>query len=896
LGAITLPFAARGLPLFMEGFAAAAFLPAFATVATLLQWRDVPVDAERSQALLAGGLLAAGALVAFLSRGFVSWRMRGSVGTLAVFGGFIALTAVINRAGRPLPPDVSAWRLPLIGLALWGVALATRRFGPALGQLLENPRHGRLYHAVPHAGVAALALVLLSSAARVGAPDLSRALGVVPPLLLLGAALLSLLLAASFRSVGLASLGLGLGLPGAALWAARQSLLGPALAALLPPDGQWVHATAVTESLDWLQPEAWLASGDTLFLLWQRAFAGIAASGLVYAGAVLAARHDALRDTLRRWSLVTVALVGIAAFLQPGLTAAGLVFATGAVLFLGGAKPQGRGVLGVGLLLVVHAAAHQEPLFAPWPGPFLALVALAVVALSPRVARWRGLDVGATRGRALLGAAVYLSTALTYALAVGGETSPSLAVPNLWWEALLGFSGQWVVANSLTMTLVFTSATLLVAAFQWKGSLAGWLAGVGAVLAGSVPLTGVSSYVVSMMRRVASMGGFTRNEQALLFGGDQTVYGRLSTQYGAVLGVAVAVGVLALHLGQRSARGRGRSDVAAGLAFGRDVWLVTTGLLLTAVAVSGRATEAVLSYAITALGLSVLVSLHAAWREQTGRHVYFVQVAVVGTYAMVRNLYAPGLRAEHDALFALMLGFALVGVTVLARRAGVPPVAAATRRFAALLPLGMAMVLPGEATREAALLAGGSGMLYAALGAVERSRLFGTFAAAAGNLALLIAALAFGLEGLEIYLAPLGLLLLMLGQLFTASLPHAARNAVRILGGLLLYVPAAAKLAVGVGTSTDGMYALVFGGVCLLGVAAGMALQIRAYLALGTLFLTLDVVANLLDAGLRDHRVGFLVMTLTGLTIVGGRVLATVKRQEWELVMARVRTQLRGWD
>jgi hypothetical protein len=92
------------------------------------------------------------------------------------------------------------------------------------------------------------------------------------------------------------------------------------------------------------------------------------------------------------------------------------------------------------------------------------------------------------------------------------------------------------------------------------------------------------------------------------------------------------------------------------------------------------------------------------------------------------------------------------------------------------------------------------------------------------------------------------------------------------------------------------MYALVFGGVCLLGVAAGMALQIRAYLALGTLFLTLDVVANLLDAGLRDHRVGFLVMTLTGLTIVGGRVLATVKRQEWELVMARVRTQLRGWD
>ena len=66
--------------------------------------------------------------------------------------------------------------------------------------------------------------------------------------------------------------------------------------------------------------------------------------------------------------------------------------------------------------------------------------------------------------------------------------------------------------------------------------------------------------------------------------------------------------------------------------------------------------------------------------------------------------------------------------------------------------------------------------------------------------------------------------------------------------------------------------------------------------ALGTLFLTLDVVANLVHAGLRDHRVGFLVMTLTGLTIVSGRVLATLKRQQLELWMRRVRVELRGWD
>jgi hypothetical protein len=75
-----------------------------------------------------------------------------------------------------------------------------------------------------------------------------------------------------------------------------------------------------------------------------------------------------------------------------------------------------------------------------------------------------------------------------------------------------------------------------------------------------------------------------------------------------------------------------------------------------------------------------------------------------------------------------------------------------------------------------------------------------------------------------------------------------------------------------------------------------MALHIRAYLALGTLFLTLDVAATLVHAGLRDHRIGFVVMTLTGLSIVGGRVFATLRRQELDRWLRGMRVALRGWD
>ncbi|RKG89998.1 hypothetical protein D7W82_05245 [Corallococcus sp. CA049B] len=900
LDVFPLPFGARGRPLFTDGFAGAALVQAVLAVITLINWVALPDSAERPVALLAGVLLSAGALLAFVSRGFVAFQMRGSVVTLALCGGFIALTGAVNRAGRPLPPDVSAWRVPLIGIALWFLALGLRRVGPWVAQRLERPKHGALYHLVPHLGVAALAVLLLRSAVVVGLPDPSRALGLVPPLLVLGPALLTVLLAASFRSRVLAHWGLLLGLPGAALWAAQQSLLGSPLVALLPPDGQWIRASAehlISPSLSWLNPAAWMPPGCSEFLLWQQAFAGIAAAGLVYAVfAVAVARMDAARaffrrllslrtddtsgpflEALSRETLTAVVLVAAAAFFQPGVLAADLVLATGAVLFVGGARARGRGVVGLGLLLLVHALAHLMPHLEPWPGPTLALLGLGVVVVAPWLAKRRGHDEGRTRLRAHLSVLPYFIAAAVYALAVEGHTSSTLAVPLLVLEMLSGLTGGWMRSFAFSLTLGLLSAALLVAAFQWRGALAGLIAGLGTMVAGgAVVATGLA---------------FLAQARAPW----DPMYLPLFTRSGAELALAAAGSALALHAARR-VTSRHRSDVAGGMGWGRDLWLVASAALLAAVAVGGQASEDVLPVALAAIGLAVGVSLHAAWREHTGRHVYFVQLAVVGVYALVRGLSAQGLRPEHDALFALSLGFVLVGVTVLARRAGVRPVEQATRRFAALLPIAVALILPSDATGDAALFAGGSGLLYAALGAVERSRMFGAFAAAACNLALLIAALALGLEGLEVYLAPLGLLLLMMGQLFTSSLPHAARNAVRILGGLLLYVPAAAKLTASLGESEDGTYAIVFGAVCLLGVAVGMALRIRAYLALGTLFLLLDVVANLLDAGLRDHRVGFLVMTLTGLTIVTGRVMATLKRQEWDLLLRRVRVQLRGWD
>jgi hypothetical protein len=153
-----------------------------------------------------------------------------------------------------------------------------------------------------------------------------------------------------------------------------------------------------------------------------------------------------------------------------------------------------------------------------------------------------------------------------------------------------------------------------------------------------------------------------------------------------------------------------------------------------------------------------------------------------------------------------------------------------------------------------------------------------------------------GLDGYEFYLAPAGLFVLALGHVFGDGMEHGGRLAVRIVGGLCFYAPAALRLSMQLTDDTTGGYAVGFGGVCLLGVVVGMVLQIRAYLALGTTFLVLDVVANLLSMSVRNHRIGFLVLSVSGIAILGLMALVSTRREDVTSFLRRLRASLRGWD
>lgn len=892
-GVLPLPWPARPMRLLADSAALGSWLTAIVAVGLLVTWLSQRNEPDRAFAIPAGMLLVVTMLLGFFTRSYGWINARGSVVLLGLAGAVIALTAVVNRIGRPLPPDIVGRNLTGILFLVWLAARGLHRIGPRLAEWLSKTADsdGKHYHLVPHAGVLALGLLLGYDTFVVDHSEVARALVIVPPLLPFGAALAAALLARSSHQAAWLFCGLPFLLMAGALGAAQGHVNVGATEMSQLGNGAWVLSRMVPLVTQYAASDArqYLLPGDTVAAMWIRATQGLAVATVILAllgfaqsraigrriGILLLdnqeeedrAEQDAHLKTLWALYCALAALVVLGdGLIQPRLPAALCIAASGALLLRSDARALGVALLAGSAFLVVHTLAQLAARVPSWPGPVLALLGLVAVAIEPWLHKK---DAANSPLRRLL--FFWEAGALSYALATGGATDPNLAGPTVLIAMLGGVAGTWVRFFALSTGTAIVAVTLAVLAIRDDR-------------AGRAGAAGLAFYATLLL----GVAGLTTPAP---FTGARFV------ELGLHLGLMTALAAAMAHIAARQLAAE-RPALLPGFGNGRDTLIIVTGLCIALQLRGGRFVPELspLYVGLAAIGLAAALALDVAFRERTPRHVYMVQVSVVGIYALLRVLFLPELGPQADAVFALLLGFVLVGVTVIARRSGIPPVAAATRRFAALLPVAIGLLFVRQATVSAALLAAASSLLYTLLGVAERSKALGALGAVAANLALLLIALASGLRSTEIYFAPLGLLVMMLARIFAATIEPGARRMLQVLGGLILYVPAALSLTQQLGQDTSGGYSLIFGAVCLLGVAIGVAVHIRAYLVLGVLFLLLDLVSNLLYIGLRDHRIGFFVLSLAGLSIIGSRALVTLRPEIFQRRIAWLRKRLRSWD
>lgn len=798
----------------LEGFGFAALvgllLPAAATFAFL----DAPTDDLRPLALLTAAPFLVLPLLAFLGPGAARWGARGHPLTLAlIFGGAVVL-ALVNRAGRPLPPPDQALRYTLVGVALFAAGRTLQGRFAGWSAALGRPEGGNGWSRVIDASVLALASLLVIKGVLTGFGLFT------PPMFAAGAGLLLALLATGAERTFLA-------------YAAAPLLALGAFLALYPVDMDTMSAALATTllcaALQAALPALMRERLGPVPPALGRAFGLLVP--LTLAGALPAAANA-----------LDPRLVGVA------------LFAT-AMTALAQAPRRAAWLLGATLASAALVASSTAGLATPYGGPGLAAAAALAFVVSVRLGR-----AAAFVSPAHLGIVAWALSLLSLPLALAGgvRLEPGRAL-----ERLADAAGLGVV-------VLPTGAPLLALAL---GSIALGLFARAALdpTAGALRRAGLLAIAALLVARPLVEAPVLAPAHLLL-----------------------AVG---LHLALRRA-----PEHRKPLALPREVALICVYLLATLVSFAGLSSDALAGKAaLVALAGVAVFGVGRALAERSGVGALHAQLAVVAAYGVFRSLFAPALASAWDALAALALAFALVGVAVAARRAGAAPVAATVRRFSALLPIAaqaLAAVDAGPLGDSGDAVAAGGAVVYLAMAVAERSRAFGALATLAAQLAFVLWSRDQdpGLLPVAAVLpGALGATMLVLAQLYAERLGPAGRRTTRLLGGLLLFVPGALTLVSRLG-GDDARFALLFGLLCLVGVLAGTLLRVRAYLFLGGLFLLLDIGAHVAHAGLQDQRVGFALMTVLGLGILGTMAAVTLRREAAQRLARRLADTLRTWD
>lgn len=258
----------------------------------------------------------------------------------------------------------------------------------------------------------------------------------------------------------------------------------------------------------------------------------------------------------------------------------------------------------------------------------------------------------------------------------------------------------------------------------------------------------------------------------------------------------------------------------------------------------------------------LMIAIHGkemsdGWRSGC---VYAAEALVGITFIHLR-LTAPylfgGILAQWWPLVVMAIAFAGLGTGQILARSGQIVIAEPIERtgiFLPLLPVLGFWLMPSSVNLQTLLLV--ACLFYSVVAAVRRSFGFAVMAGLAGNGALWrVLSQSAGLgffEHPQLWIIPVALSVLVASQIYQTRLSSDQLRAVRYLCLLAAYVSSTADVFLN-GVAVAPWLPLVLAGLSVAGVMVGVALRIRPFLYLGTMFLALSIFTMIYYASAELH-------------------------------------------
>jgi hypothetical protein len=289
--------------------------------------------------------------------------------------------------------------------------------------------------------------------------------------------------------------------------------------------------------------------------------------------------------------------------------------------------------------------------------------------------------------------------------------------------------------------------------------------------------------------------------------------------------------------------------------------------------------------------------------SEKGRTAYvYAAEAILALLFMHVRLTMPwlfhGWFMKYWSVIIMVLAFAGVGLGEFFRRKKRTVLSEPLERtgaFLPLLPVAGFWILPSEVHYSLLLLA--VGLLYGVLSVARKSFGFGVLATLAANGGLwyfLSEQARFGFfEHPQLWLIPPAICVLIAAHLNRRSLNDEQLTTIRYGAASTIYISSTADIFLA-GVAEAWGLPLVLGGLALVGIFAGIALRVRAFLFLGTGFLLLALMTIIFRAGYYEAHTWIFYVTgiVVGVLIITLFAVFEKKRQE----VLRLIDELREWE
>ncbi len=267
-------------------------------------------------------------------------------------------------------------------------------------------------------------------------------------------------------------------------------------------------------------------------------------------------------------------------------------------------------------------------------------------------------------------------------------------------------------------------------------------------------------------------------------------------------------------------------------------------------------------------------------------------VLAMSLLAFRKFLFTGGVLGQYKTFIILLASFLMFGLSILLKKAKQSIYVNPFSKTSLYMPVVVVFLALSDPSFKNIIAVFVASLFYSLISHLNKNKRIFSVAVLFFNLGIWGILYKNGITNVSYYLIPFGIVALMVLELNKNVIKVKDLKTYRSIASTLIYLSGSFQMYESM--SLKGSL-LVFG-FSLAGILLGVFLKVKLYLYIGSGFMILTVISNLIFFSLKYTMIWWILGTLTGLGLIAVTSFLDKKRQEYDSIQNWIDSELKGWE